>query len=633
MQALIFGLMIPMLPLFIRRLYNKEEQLSLLQLGGRYVVYTLIITLFSNLVMTVMCDNTSFLDKMDQIPSFVLKFVLIEMVAVAVIALVEWRAGTGKFSVAIDKEAYARLGVVRFCRKILFPAGLFLAAGLVVYLNFSLMDDNVVWGDEAYSCNTIRNSTEGILKILTTEENHPPLYYFWLKTFANLFGYTVPVYHLASLVPFGMGILLAVVLLRRRYGNIPAAFFVIISGLAAPCLEYNLEVRMYAMAFLGVAGCYYGAGRVLSGSKIAGWAGMVFWTLVAAYTHYYALVASGILLFVTCAAAYIKYGGRVWLKGVVSIVVCVAAYLPWLGQVLRATESVSTNWWMTEIESVEQSLTMIGGGEGMAKVILPLMLGLVIVLLVWESSMIVITKKHLMTENGRLEEGKDVFQICLSTPSRRNWSDDTYTVVVGLLTIAGTLIFSYGISIVLRPMVTGRYLYPLCAVTAIVLTVGAHGVLERLGGMGENCHPQRYGKAGKGVLLVVLAVLFIIGMRNFETYSATVENEDAKTAEVLSYIGDPDKNTQFLNDGIMHIGWTVLYYYFQGTEIVNGSFEMATADQVWYFTPDLLSEEEIKQVDSIGYSITANYGQVQLGKYEFVLYCFHRKTPGNVTAH
>ena len=80
-------------------------------------------------------------------------------------------------------------------------------------------------------------------------------------------------------------------------------------------------------------------------------------------------------------------------------------------------------------------------------------------------------------------------------------------------------------------------------------------------------------------------------------------------------------------------GWTVLYYYFQGTEIVNGSFEMATADQVWYFTPDLLSEEEIKQVDSIGYSITANYGQVQLGKYEFVLYCFHRKTPGNVTAH
>lgn len=90
MQAMIFGLMMPIVPLLIRRLYHKDQELTAQQLGGRYVVYTLITTLFSTLVLTFLSSSTSFWEKMDQVPSFVLKFVLIEAVAVAVISLVEW---------------------------------------------------------------------------------------------------------------------------------------------------------------------------------------------------------------------------------------------------------------------------------------------------------------------------------------------------------------------------------------------------------------------------------------------------------------------------------------------------------------------------------------------------------------
>ena len=317
---------------------------------------------------------------MDQVPSFVLKFVCIELAAVAVIALVEWNVDSKKISITIDSAGYHQLGVVRFCGKVLFPTGCFLLALLTIGLNFSLMNDNVVWGDEAYAGNAVQNSIEGIFQILTLEENHPPLYYLWLKGFGELFGYTTPVYHLASLVLFFMGIVLVLGWLRRCYGNIPAAFFVIISGLAAPCLEYNLEIRMYAMAFLGVAGCYYSVSRILAGSKVAGWVGMVIWALVAAYAHYYALVTVGIMIFFTCVLAYLRFRGRVWLKGVVSIAICIAAYAPWLGQVLRATKSISRNWWLKEIESLQQCFTMIGCGESMKKVVLPLLLLLVVVL-------------------------------------------------------------------------------------------------------------------------------------------------------------------------------------------------------------------------------------------------------------
>ncbi len=622
MQAFIFGLMIPVLPLLIRKLYHKKEELTLRQVGGRYVVYTLLATCFSTIIMTFFCDNTSFLAKMDQSPSFILKFVCIELVAAAVIAAVEWSVDRKKISITIDREGYHQLGVVRFCRKVLFPAGCFLLALLVVCLNFSLMNDNVVWGDEAYAGNAVQNSIEGIFQILTLEENHPPLYYLWLKGFGELFGYTTPVYHLASLVLFLMGIVLALGWLRRRYGNIPAAFFVIISGLATPCLEYNLEIRMYAMAFLGSAGCYYSVSRIFAGSKVAGWVGMVIWALVAAYAHYYALVAVGIMIFFTCVLAYLRFKGRVWLKGVASIAICIAAYVPWLGQVLRATSSVSKNWWMKEIESLQQCLTMIGCGESMKKIVLPLLLLLAVILFLWESSVFDIRKAN---QSGSMNQ--TAYQVNIAPPSVRNWSAETYTLAVGFLTIIGTVMFSYGISILMQPLVTGRYLYPLCAVVAMMLAVGSHGVLEKMVELGNRCHIKWLQSVGKCILLLVLAVLFVTGVGNYKEYRAVVEYEDAKTSEILSYIGEPDESTQFINNGIMHIGWTVLRYYYSDAEIINGSFEEASGDAVWYFTPGVLAEEEIQQLNGMGYDIVGNYGNVQLGKYECVLYRFARKVP------
>ncbi len=639
MQAMIFGLMMPIVPLLIRRLYHKDQELTARQLGGRYVVYTLITTLFSTLVLTFLSSSTSFWEKMDQVPSFVLKFVLIEAVAVAVISLVEWAADTGSVSVTVDCEGYCNLGLVRFFRKILFPAGCFLLAVLVIWLNFGLMSDNVVWGDEAYAGNAIHNSIEGIFQILTLEENHPPLYYLWLKGFAELFGYTTPVYHLASLVLFFIGIVLAVVFLRRQYGNIPTAFFIIISGLAAPCLEYNLEIRMYAMAFLGVAGCYYSISRILAGSRIAGWMGMVFWGLVAAYAHYYALVTVGIMIFAACVAAQLRFGGKVWVKGVSSVAVCVVAYAPWLGQVLRATESVSGNWWMTEIETMGQCLTMIGCGESMGKVILPLLALLTVGLFLWESSIVHVKKADCAKEaaggkeSGCPEEAVIVeqkpsegkYEVRIAPPSVRNWSYETYTLAIGFVTIVGTLLFAYGISILMQPLLTGRYLYPLCAITAIMLTVGTHRVLDKLGRL-EACSHRKWLRGGaKCVLVLVLALLFAKGLGNYKAYQELVEYEDRKTAEFLSYIGETDDDTQFVNHGIMHIGWTVLKYYYPDAEISNGSYQEATAGTVWYCTPDLLSEEQLKEVDVLGYQVIGNYGKVQLGKYEFILYCFEKK--------
>lgn len=611
MQAMIFGLTIPVLPLLLWKWYQKEKQQSVWEIIVRYVAYTLLTTLIATVAMAFVCqEGTSFWEKADQSVGFVLKYAVVELAAAFAVAAAEWLAVSKKIVVTVDWEQYRVSKPVQFVKKVICPLGIYLLAGFVILLNISLMFDHVLWGDEAFSANTAQKSMGGILQVLYYWDNHPPLHYYWLKLFGEIFGHTVPVYHLASLVPFVVGVVWAVTVLRKKSGDVPAAFFVMISGLASSCIEYNLEVRMYSLAFLAVMMCFYCAYRVLCGGKAA-WVGMVLWALAAAYSHYYALAAVGILLFITGVAAYVRFRGKVWIKGVLALVLFILGYVPWMSYLFTATENVSNNWWMTDVLELKYSISMVMGSTGMSQIILPLFVVLLLVLLLAESSFF----------TGRKQEEK--LQIQIHTPSLRGWSDETYAAVVGALTVAGTLIFAYLLCLVMGPVLAERYLYPLSAITFVVIVIETGRVLELLKGWDANLAKagkwNKLAAVGKLVCLMILAVLLVIGVKNYRNYSNMSVVEEQKTMETLYLIGEPEEEVQMVTNGVKHLGWTVLYFYFPDNEVINGNYEEAETDKFWYFTPDYLSEEEIRGLASEGYSI-AGYGEKQLAKYPFMLY-------------
>ena len=121
---------------------------------------------------------------------------------------------------------------------------------------------------------------------------------------------------------------------------------------------------MYALAFLCVMGCFYCSYRVIADGNRKTWAGMVLWALAAAYSHYYALVAVGIMMFFTGVAVWIKYRGKTWIKGVLAIVAFFIGYAPWLYFFYAGLKNVSRGWWMTEILGLDQSLEIVMGAEG-----------------------------------------------------------------------------------------------------------------------------------------------------------------------------------------------------------------------------------------------------------------------------
>lgn len=491
--------------------------------------------------------------------------------------------------------------------KYFYPVLIYALAVFVVVLNTSLIFDNVVWGDEAFSANTAKSSFRGILEILYYCDNHPPLHYMWTKLFGDIFGHTVLVYHLAALVPFIIGIILAVTFFRKRFGNLPAAFFIVISGLGAFCLEYNMEIRMYSLAFLGVLGTFYFAYRVISSGRKSAYTGMVFWALVAAYSHYYALVTVGILMFVTGIAVWIKHRGKSWLKGLVTIAVFLVCYAPWLYFFFKAMKKISNNWWMTDILSLRKTLSIVMGGKGINWLILFLLVVLSAILLIWESGLLSLKK----------ENGKTVFT--LQKPSVKNWSDEAYMVVIGLFTIIGTVGFAYFICYIFKPMLAQRYMYPLSAVTFGTLIVAMSRVLELLSSRGI----RRLEKGVRGILLMFLVVFIGIGLENFRAYKDVAVDQKNKTNATLSLIGEPAEDTILVTNGVKHLGWTILPFYFPETEFINGNCNCTEKDKFWYFNTVPLSDTEMNYLIEAGYHVIS-YGQMQISQYPFLLYYVER---------
>lgn len=491
--------------------------------------------------------------------------------------------------------------------KYIYPVLVYALAVFVIILNASLMFDNVVWGDEAFSANTAKSSFRGIIEILYYCDNHPPLHYIWTKLFGEIFGHTILVYHLAALVPFIIGIILAVTFFRKRFGNIPAAFFIIISGLGAFCIEYNLEIRMYSLAFLGVLATFYCAYRVISEGRKSAWMGMVLWALVAAYSHYYALVTVGILMFVTSVVVWIKNRGKSWLKGFGAIAIFLIGYAPWLYFLFTAMRNVSNNWWMTDILSLRKTVSMITGGSGLNIYILLLVIVLSVVLLVAESGIV----------RFREENGKKGFFI--QKPSIKGWSDETYTVVMGIFTIIGTVAFAYLVCYVFKPMLAQRYMYPLSAVTFGILVIAMSRVFLLLHKLCQSVGLFRLETVAKAVSLIFLALFILIGMRNFKAYKEVAVDQSIKTNATLSLIGEPEEDTILVTNGVKHLGWTIFPCYFPETEFVNGNYFCSDKDKFWYFSPTSISEKELQYLAQVGYDVIS-YGQMQISQYPFLLY-------------
>lgn len=304
-----------------------------------------------------------------------------------------------------------------------------------------------LWVDEAFSLHLIQHSPMDVIR-LTAMDVHPPLYYLILQAGITVLHLFVPqasvivCAKLISVVPFLALWLIGLFWVRKQWNEAVAANFVLLLVGAPQLISYGVDIRMYGWGLLFVTAAYLSALRVHqapTGARTP-WIAFVAFSLAAAYTHYFSLIAVAIvyLLLLVEAIAFRREHLKATLLACVVTALC---YLPWLIVLLQQLAAVKESYWIGPItwDTIEEYRTFAFGKW-------PLFL---LFLVVWILAL--------------------VFQ-----PKNR--------VALGWLVLCfvGTIFLGVLVSLVVRPVFVSRYMVPTLGCLWLAYSIGVGQMRHKL---------------------------------------------------------------------------------------------------------------------------------------------------------
>ncbi len=240
--------------------------------------------------------------------------------------------------------------IVRVVNGNIFYGGCLLLAGigLGILSVFSFSGD--IWIDEAWTMRFIAPSYSECLELLAADV-HPPLYYLIVKLVVDvvhLLDWGIPDVHVAklcSVVPLLVMVIVGGTYIRKRYGRLSAGMYMVLISCTPVMLAMGVEARMYSWAVLFVSMTYLCAERLVDGRSIRLWGGFVLFSLCAAYTHYYAIVA--VMPAYLYVASALRGGLKAWILACLIVCVC---YSPWLLVFVKQVSRVGENYWIPSVD-------------------------------------------------------------------------------------------------------------------------------------------------------------------------------------------------------------------------------------------------------------------------------------------
>ncbi len=397
-------------------------------------------------------------------------------------------------------------------------------------LNFIRIFDNNFWGDAAFTANLVVNTVPDIIKI-TAADVHPPLYYLFVKAGYVLFGNQGWIFHFVSLIPLGIIIIFTLTSIWENMGKETAFILLTFIGLSPNAVKFNIEVRMYSWAALFILLTFYYLYRILSEEKWRYYVFFCLFSLAAAYTHYYCLLAvSFFYVFLFFVALYKK---RLSIKKVLTISICILVmYFPWLIILLEAMLKRVGNYWIKNIPTLKSSLGYLFALHFDKAILLWLLLGLILL------------REMRIYELERTENGK--YRV-LFFSNKAIESDILLWKLTGLVSIFGTIGCALFISKNLQPFYTLRYIYPLSVVLWLIL--------------GQSLARIKW----KGIItsLLVIAILFVSVPAYVATYT-NAKNANVKLQITLHATKEAMNKDDIILTNHYHINWTIARYYYPG---------------------------------------------------------------------
>ncbi|HKR00034.1 MAG TPA: glycosyltransferase family 39 protein [Pyrinomonadaceae bacterium] len=257
----------------------------------------------------------------------------------------------------------------------LLLAALLLIIAVGAGLRLSALDGDSLWLDEAYSVSFAHESPSGIIET-TSQDVHPPLYYFALHYWQKLFGDSERSVRMLSAL-FGILAIfvtykVAVHLFDRSTGLLAAGLL----ALSRFHLEFSQEARMYSLlCLLSVLSIYFFIRLMEDKSR---WAliGYIVASALMMYTHVYSffILAAENIYWLTLLFAARDTFRRVWVRWLVAQIVLAVLFLPWLSVQAQQFSRVQQGFWIPKLPPrlLLYTLTMYSGSTQLAWILAPL---------------------------------------------------------------------------------------------------------------------------------------------------------------------------------------------------------------------------------------------------------------------
>ena len=221
----------------------------------------------------------------------------------------------------------------------------------IIWISMPAFHSNL-WFDESYSVAIANNHSFQEIWSIGGHDVHPVFYYWMLKVVSLIFGNNILCYRLLSVIAIAILGILGYTHIRKDFGEKVGMVFSLLVYIIPINLVYASEIRMYGWAMLFVAIMSIYAYRIYKGnSSIKNWIIFGVFSLISAYTHYYGLMAAGIvniMLFVWILKDVIKTKKFTpnLKKFIVQALVEVALYIPWVLSLLLQMSQVSKGFWI-----------------------------------------------------------------------------------------------------------------------------------------------------------------------------------------------------------------------------------------------------------------------------------------------
>ncbi|MDR3290975.1 MAG: glycosyltransferase family 39 protein [Methanobrevibacter sp.] len=224
-----------------------------------------------------------------------------------------------------------------------------------------------VWLDEIFTLNIVTYSFKDML-IATAQDVHPPLYYIIVKMIFSLFSvfsnplnisdsFNVYIAKLISVLPLICLIYFSFTKLKKEFGWLACGIFTFCIVTMPKMMLYSVEVRMYSWAILFLTlSLYYAYMITKNPNNNKNWIIFACFSLMAAYTHYYAMIGAMMIYFLLIAYMIMKRSSGYVKKSILSIIFSILFYLPWIYMFISYSSYINGNgWWIKpDFQSVIQ---------------------------------------------------------------------------------------------------------------------------------------------------------------------------------------------------------------------------------------------------------------------------------------